>query len=80
MSEEETEMTNAALKMMYAALGKGPQHGKRSWEFILEPEDCYMCAGTGIGYSHEPRSCGVCGGRGYLLKENHDEQDRNSRD
>ena len=33
MSEEDSQ------EMMDAALGTGPQHGKRSWEFILEPEE-----------------------------------------
>ena len=33
MSEEED-----SPEMMKAALGIGPKHGKRSWEFILKPE------------------------------------------
>lgn len=36
---------------------------------VLELEDCSNCRGTGIGYNHEPRSCGRCKGRGYLLQE-----------
>lgn len=29
--------------------------------------DCEDCQGTGIGKSHEPRSCGRCHGRGYNI-------------
>lgn len=30
-------------------------------------KDCPDCQGTGIGYSHEPRSCGRCRGLGFLM-------------
>lgn len=33
----------------------------------LQDKDCLCCGGTGMGYSHEPRSCGACRGRGSLL-------------
>ena len=35
----------------------------------IEDWDCPDCRGTGIGYNHEPNSCGTCSGRGYLMRE-----------
>ena len=38
-----------------------------------EYADCPDCRATGIGYNHEPRSCGRCAGRGSLLPEAEDD-------
>jgi DnaJ-class molecular chaperone len=48
------------------------KHYCDSCEEYVEPTiekhvDCDDCLGTGIGYNHEPNSCGHCNGRGYHI-------------
>jgi hypothetical protein len=66
------------LRMMKPELNQpnpgGPQIHPDIWECDccgserhIDDTDCPDCRGTGIGYNHEPHSCGRCKGRGYLI-------------
>ena len=46
-----------------------PQCKKETEIFYETRVDCNECRSTGIGYSHEPNSCGDCKGRGYMIVE-----------